>query len=63
MAQTGKNLPAMWGTGVQSKCWKDPLKKVTETHCSVLVRKNPMDREDGQARVYGVPKSQTRLSD
>ena len=27
VAQTVKNLPAMWKTQVQSLCWEDPLEK------------------------------------
>ena len=33
---------------------EDPLKKEMATHPSVLVWKNPMDREAWQATVYGV---------
>ena len=36
MAQTLKNLPAMWETWVSSLCWEDPLKKGTENHSNIL---------------------------
>ena len=32
VAQTVKNLPAMWETWVQSLGWDDPLEKGTATH-------------------------------
>ena len=43
--------------------WEDPLEKGMATHSSVLAWRIPMDRGALQATVYGVPKSQTRLSD
>ena len=36
MAQTGKNLPAMPETKVQSLSWGDPLEKGMATHSSLL---------------------------
>ena len=61
VAQTEKNLPAMWETWVQSLGQEDPLEKEVATHsCSCL--DNPMDRAR-QATVPGGPKSQTELSD
>ena len=36
VAQTVKNLPAMWETQVQSLGWEDPLEKAMATHFSVL---------------------------
>ena len=36
MAQTVKNLPAMWETWVQSLGWEDPLEKGKATHSSIL---------------------------
>ena len=38
MAQTIKNLPAMWETWVQSLGWEDPLEKGKATHFSILPR-------------------------
>ena len=36
MAQTVKNLPAMWEIQVQSLGWEDPLEKEMATHFSIL---------------------------
>ena len=36
VAQTVKNLPAMWETWVQSLGWDDPLEKGMPTHSSIL---------------------------
>ena len=36
MAQTVKNLPAMWETQVQFLGWEDPQEKEMATHSSVL---------------------------
>ena len=56
VAQLVKNLPAMWETWVLSLIWKDPLEKDKTTHSSILAWRIPWT-------VYGVAKSQTRLSD
>ena len=63
MAQMLKNLPAMQEPWVQSLGWKDPLEEGMATHTSILARRIPVDRKAWQATVYGVAKSQTRLSD
>ena len=42
---------------------EDTLEKGMATHSSILAWKNPMDRRAWQVTVYGVTKSQTRLSD
>ena len=36
VAQTVKNLPAMWETWVQSLVWEDPLEEGMATHSSIL---------------------------
>ena len=36
VAQTVKNLPAVWETWVQSLVWEDLLKKELPTHSSIL---------------------------
>ena len=36
MAQTVKNLPAMWEAWVQSLGWEDPLEEGMATHSSIL---------------------------
>ena len=42
---------------------EDPLEEGMAIHSSVLAWRIPMDREAWWAIVYGVAKSQTRLSD
>ena len=36
VAQTVKNLPAMWETWVQSLGWEDPLEEDMATHLNIL---------------------------
>ena len=59
MAQLVKNPPAMWETCVQSLGREDPLEKEMATHSSTPAWKIPWT----EAKVHGVAKSQTRLSD
>ena len=56
MAQLVKKTPAMWETWVRSLGWEDPLEKGKAAHSSILAWRIPWT-------VYGVAKSQTRLSD
>ena len=63
VAQTVKNLPAMWETWVQSLGWEAPLEEGMATHLSILAWRIPMDRGAWQGTVHGVTKSQARLSD
>ena len=42
--------------------WEDPLQEGMATHSSILAWRIPMDRGTWQATVYGVTKSQMRLS-
>ena len=58
MAQTVKNLPAMWETWVQPLGWEDPLEKGMAT-LQYTCLENSMGRGVWQAIVHGVPKSQT----
>ena len=41
VAQTLKNLPAMWETWVQSLGWEDPLEKEMAAHSSILAWRIP----------------------
>ena len=59
MAQTEKNLPAVWETWVQSLGWEDSLEEGVATHSSVLAWRIPMDRGTWQATVHGVTESDT----
>ena len=59
VAQTVKNPPAMRETWV---CWEDSLEEGMTTHSSILAWRIPMDRGAWQARIHGVAKSRTRLS-
>ena len=62
MAQTVKNLPAMQEAQVQSLGLEDPSEKGMATHSSILAWRIPSSEESGWATVYGVAKSQIRLS-
>ena len=62
MAQTVKNLPAMWETWVQSLSWENPLEEDMATHSSILAWRILMDGGAWWATVRGVAKSQTQLS-
>ena len=57
-----KNLPAMRETWVRSPGWEDPLEEGMATHSSILTWRVSKDRGAWWAAVYGVSKSQTRLS-
>ena len=48
VAQTVKDLPAMWETWVQSLVWEDPLEKGMATHSSVLTWRLPWVKEPGR---------------
>ena len=61
VAQTVKNMPAMWETWVQSLDWEDPLEKGMPTHSSILAQR--IQGGAWQATVHGVTKSKTQLSD
>ena len=61
MAQTVKNLPAIWETWVRSLGWEDALEKGMATHSSILAWRIPMDRGASQVTVHGVTQSRTQL--
>ena len=48
MAQTVKNLLAMWETWVQSLGWEDPLEEVLVTHSSILAWRIGWTEEPGR---------------
>ena len=56
VAQLVKSPPEVWETWVLSLVWEDPLEKENTTNSSILAWRIPWT-------VYGVAKSQTRLSD
>ena len=59
MAQTVKNLPAIWETWVLSLGWEDPLEDGMATHSIVLAWRIPLDRGEWQAIIGGVAQSWT----
>ena len=59
VAESVKNLPAMWETSVPSLGWEDPLEEGMVTHLSILAWRSPMARGAWQTIVHGVAKSQT----
>ena len=63
MAQMAKNLPAMQETWVCFLGGEDTLEKGMATHSSMLAWEIPWTKGAWQAIVYGVSKTQTRLTD
>ena len=63
VAQTVKNSPARRETWVRSLGWEDLLEEEMATHSSIPAWRIPMDRGTWGAKVHGVTKTQTRLSD
>ena len=59
LAQTLKNLPAMWETWIQSLGWEDPLEEGMAIHSSILAWRIPMDRGAWRATVHGVAQNWT----
>ena len=57
MAQTGKSLPTMWETWVQSLPWEDSLESGMAPHSHYCCLENPMDRGAWRATVHGVARS------
>ena len=52
MAQTIKNLTAMWDTQVPSLGWEDPLEEGMATH-SILAWRIPWTEEPGRLQSVG----------
>ena len=63
VAQTVKNLPAMWETWVPSWGWEDLLEEGMATHSSILAWRIPWTEGAWWATVHGVAKNWTQLSD
>ena len=53
MAQTVKNLPAMWETQVRSLGWEDLLEKEMATHSSIIAWKIPWTEDPGGPQSAG----------
>ena len=53
VAQTLKNLPAMWETWVRSLSWKDPLEEGIAAHSSILAVRIPWTEEPGRLQSKG----------
>ena len=53
VAQTVKNLPAMWEKRVQSLGWEDPLEEAMATHSSILAWRIPWTEEPGKLQSIG----------
>ena len=53
VAQTVKNLSAIWETQVWSLGWEDPLEKEMATHSSTLAWKIPWTEEPGRLQSIG----------
>ena len=62
MVQTGKTLPAMWETWVQSLGHEDPLEKEMATRSSILAWEIAWTEEPGGLQSKGSQKSRTQLS-
>ena len=54
MAQTVKNLPAVWETQVPSLGWKDPLEKGMATHSNILAWRIPWTKEPDGLQSMGL---------
>ena len=53
VAQSVKNLPAIWETQVQSMGWEDPLEKEMANHSSTLAWKILWTEESGGLQSMG----------
>ena len=53
MAQTVKNLQAIWETEVLSLDWEDPLEKEMATHSKILAWRLPWTEEPGGLQSMG----------
>ena len=63
MAQTVKNLPAVWETWVQFLGWEDPLEGGHGNPLQYSCLEDPHGQRSLVATVSGIVKSRTQLSD
>ena len=56
MAQTVRNMPTVWETGVQSLGREDTLEKGIATHTSILAWRIPWKEEPGGLQSTGSPR-------
>jgi len=61
VAQTVKNLPEMWETGIQSLDQEDPLKKEMEPTPRILAWKIPWTEEPGGLQSMGLQRVGNKL--
>ena len=54
MAQTVKDLPAVWENQVLSLDWENPLEKELATHSNILARIIPWMEEPGRLQSMGL---------
>jgi len=59
VAQSVKNLPAMWETWVRFLGPEDPLEKEIATHSSILAWEIPWTEEAGGLQSMGLQESNT----
>ena len=57
VAQTIKNLPALWEIQVLSLCQEDPLEKALAAHSSILAWRIPRTEEPGELQSMGSQES------
>ena len=60
---SGEEFACQAGNTVRSLGWEDPLEKEMGTYLSILAWEMPWSEEPVRAKVRGVAKSQTQLSD
>ena len=61
VAQTLKNLPAVWETWVQPLGWEDPLEKGMAAHCSILAWRIPWTEQPGGLQSVGLQLDTTEV--
>ena len=59
VAQTVKNMPAMWETQVRSLAWEDPVEKGMANDSSILAWRIPWTEEAGRLQFMGSQESDT----